>query len=409
MSFEQFNLGDKVKESLDAMGFSNPTPIQIAAIPKILEGKDLIACAQTGTGKTAAYLLPVIDKIAKLEDRQHINTVILAPTRELALQIDQALQGLGYYASVSSIPVYGGGDGGSWDQQRNALEQGADVIIATPGRLMAHLNLGYVKCENIKHLILDEADRMLDMGFYEDIMKILTYFPKDRQNLMFSATMPPKIRELAAKILKDPDQINIAISKPAENVQQAAFLAYDTQKVELIKSILAGKNIPSVIIFSSTKKKVKEIEKELIKLQLKAKAIHSDLEQSEREDVLNLFKSRQIQILIATDILSRGIDIESVSLIINFDVPHDVEDYIHRIGRTARASSKGVAITFVNDEEQRKFQRIEKFLGKEIKKYKLPEALGEGPKYEPEKKVFKKTGGKPGGFKNKKFKRNPPS
>jgi superfamily II DNA/RNA helicase len=333
-----------------------------------------------------------LDKITQSGHSHTINTIILAPTRELALQIDQQLEGFAYFVPVSSAAVYGGGDGASWDQQKNSLVNGADIVIATPGRLIAHLNLGYVNVSKLEHLILDEADRMLDMGFYDDIMKIVSQLPTKRQTLMFSATMPHKIRELANKILIQPEQINIAISKPAEGVVQLAYLAYDQQKIGLITHLLSGQDFSSVVIFSSTKQKVKEVERTLQKNGLSAKAIHSDLEQGERESVLRNFKNRETQILIATDILSRGIDIESINMVINFDVPHDAEDYIHRIGRTARASSTGIAVTFVNDKEMRKFSRIEQFLGTEINKPPLPSQLGEGPVYDPGKKTFTSNG-----------------
>jgi len=386
LSFTEFNLHEQVLEGLSAMNFTKPTPIQEQAIPAILDNKDLIACAQTGTGKTAAYLLPILDKITQSQQSNQINTIILAPTRELALQIDQQLEGFAYFVPVSSAAVYGGGDGASWDQQKNALVNGADIVIATPGRLIAHLNLGYVNVSKLEHLILDEADRMLDMGFYEDIMRIVSQLPKKRQTLLFSATMPHKIRELANKILVQPEQINIAISKPAAGVVQLAYLAYDQQKFGLITHLLAEKEFTSIIIFSSTKQKVKEVERTLQKNGFAAKAIHSDLEQGERETVLRNFKNRETQILIATDILSRGIDIENIDMVINFDVPHDAEDYIHRIGRTARASSTGIAVTFVNEKEIRKFARIEQFMGTEVTKPALPAQLGEGPVYDPGKK-----------------------
>lgn len=402
MSFTEFNLHEQVLEGLAAMNFNQPTPIQEKAIPAILENKDLIACAQTGTGKTAAYLLPILDKITQSQQSNKINTIILAPTRELALQIDQQLEGFAYFVPVSSAPVYGGGDGASWDQQKNALVNGADIVIATPGRLIAHLNLGYVNVSQLQHLILDEADRMLDMGFYDDIMRIVSQLPKKRQTLLFSATMPHKIRDLANKILIQPEQINIAISKPAEGVVQQAYLAYDQQKIGLITHILAEKVFTSIIIFSSTKQKVKDVERTLQKNGFSAKAIHSDLEQNERESVLRNFKNRETQILIATDILSRGIDIENIDMVINYDVPHDAEDYIHRIGRTARASSTGIALTFVNDKEMRKFARIEQFLGTEIPKSTLPPQLGEGPVYEPEKKSSFSGDGKKKFHKNRK-------
>ncbi|CAN5164250.1 DEAD/DEAH box helicase [soil metagenome] len=382
MNFNEFNLDQTLIEGLSSMGFTNPTPVQEQAIPYILANKDLIACAQTGTGKTAAYLLPIINKIVK-SGHESINTIIIAPTRELAVQIDQQLEGLAYFTSISSLAVYGGTDGASFDRQKSALQKGADIIIATPGKFISHLNLGYVNVKKLQHLILDEADRMLDMGFYDDIMKIISYLPKKRQTLLFSATMPPKIRTLAQNILVDPEQINIALSKPAEGVFQAAFLVYDQQKVELIKHLLAAKSIPSVIIFCSRKSTVKTIESTLKSMNFSAKAIHSDLEQLERESVLRQFKNRQIQILVATDIVARGIDVEAIGLVINFDVPQDAEDYIHRVGRTARAESTGVAFTFVNEADQQNLYKIEQLIGTEIKKVKLPAQLGEGPAYQP--------------------------
>ena len=393
MKFSDFNFEGSLQEGLDSMGFESPTPIQEQAIPIIQSNKDLIGCAQTGTGKTAAFLLPILNKLAK-DPTTTINTLIIVPTRELALQIDQALQGFSYFTSVSSLAIYGGSDGSVFEIEKRALTQGANIIIATPGRLMAHLNMGYVKLDSLETLILDEADRMLDMGFVDDILKITTYLPKQRQTLMFSATMPPKIRTLATKLLQTPEHISIAVSKPAEGVIQGAYLVYDTQKNNLIKSLLEGKDLSSVIIFVSTKLKVKELERDLQKAGLKAKAIHSDLEQPEREEVLRNFRSKKLQILVATDILSRGIDIEDIGLVINYDVPGDAEDYIHRIGRTARAASTGVALTFINEFDQQKFLQIETMLGSEVKKITLPESVGVGPAYTPEvrmKKPFSKN------------------
>ncbi|HEX8514953.1 MAG TPA: DEAD/DEAH box helicase [Bacteroidia bacterium] len=405
MKFSEFNFEPSLQEGLDSMGFESPTPIQEQAIPIILKNKDLIAVAQTGTGKTAAFVLPILNKLAK-EDTATTNTLIIVPTRELALQIDQAIQGFSYFTSVSSIAIYGGSDGSVFETEKRALTQGANVIIATPGRFMAHLNMGYVKLDDVKHLILDEADRMLDMGFVDDILKITTYLPKTRQTLMFSATMPPKIRTLATKLLHEPEQISIAISKPAAGVMQGAYLTYDAQKNRLIESILKDKEkeLSSVIIFSSTKQKVKELDRDLRKAGLKAKAIHSDLEQNEREEVLRNFRSKQTQILVATDILARGIDIEDINLVINYDVPGDAEDYIHRIGRTARASSTGIALTFINEYDQQKFFQIETLIGAEVKKLPLPEHLGQGPAYTPEVKLKRPFAG---GGKKKPFRRNP--
>ncbi len=393
MTFSDFNFHPDLQEGLQSMGYKNPTPIQEQAIPLILQKKDLIACAQTGTGKTAAYLLPVMNQIAHT-DKKYTNTLILAPTRELAQQIDQQVEGLAYFTGISSISVYGGGDGFVYENQKRALRDGVDIIIATPGRLIAHLNSGTVKFDHIQHLILDEADRMLDMGFSDDIMKIISFLPKERQTLLFSATMPPKIRGLANAILNEPEQISIAISKPAAGITQQAYLTYDHQKLPLIESLLKDKAYQSGIIFSSTKDKVKELDKALRKTGIQAKAFHSDLEQEERETLLRAFRARQLPFLIGTDVLSRGIDVEGIELVINFDVPPDPEDYIHRIGRTARAATTGTAITFVNERDQRKFFSIETLIGKEIDKLALPEVLGESPLYQPElKRDYPKKGG----------------
>jgi superfamily II DNA/RNA helicase len=401
LKFIDFNFHSNLQEGLDSMGFENPTPIQEQAIPIIQNGKDLIGCAQTGTGKTAAFVLPILDKLSK-NPTDKVNTLIIVPTRELALQIDQAIQGFSYFTSVSSLAIYGGSDGSVFEKERRALTEGANVIIATPGRLMAHLNMGYVKLESLEHLILDEADRMLDMGFVDDIMKITTYLPKVRQTLMFSATMAPKIRTLATKLLKEPEQISISLAKPAAGVVQGAYLTYDAQKNNLIKSLLSGKEISSVIIFVSTKIKVKELERDLIKAGLKAKAIHSDLEQLEREEVLRNFRSKKLQILVATDILSRGIDIEDIGLVINYDVPGEPADYIHRIGRTARAASTGVALTFINEYDQQKFAQIEALIAAEVPKLPMPEGLGEGPAYAPDVKIKRPFSGKKKPFNNRK-------
>lgn len=381
MTFNDFNLDPRILDGLDSMGFKTPTPIQQQAIPIILNNEDVIACAQTGTGKTAAYILPVLNKIIHTENR-HLNTLILAPTRELALQIDQQIEGFGYFVGVSSIAVYGGNDGATWDQQRKALQEGADIVIATPGRLIALLATGNVNFDHLHHLILDEADRMLDMGFYDDILRIISYLPTQRQTLLFSATMPPKIRMLAEKILRSPKEVNIAISKPAEGILQQAYMVYDHQKMGLLKRLLSNRELTSGIIFSNSKEQVKKLGHEIMRSGFTAKAFHSDLDQSEREEILNQFKNRQLQILVGTDILSRGIDIEGIELVINYDTPNDPEDYIHRIGRTARAASTGTAITFVNEKDQRKFRAIERLIGKEIQKLPLPPELGEGPRFQ---------------------------
>ncbi|MEL6864080.1 MAG: DEAD/DEAH box helicase [Bacteroidota bacterium] len=401
MSFSDFEFDPSLDEALSAMGFESPTPVQQLAIPTILANDDLIACAQTGTGKTAAFLLPILHKLASNPDRgMDINTLVIAPTRELALQIDQQVEGFGYFTGVSSLPVYGGGSSSSWDQQKKALKSGADIIIATPGRLIAHINLGYVNLKNVQHLILDEADRMLDMGFYDDIMSIVRRLPKDRQNLLFSATMPAKIRTLANAILKNPKQINIAISKPAEGVLQGAYMTYDNQKIPLIEHLLTGKkNYPSVLIFSSTRRMVKEIAEMLHKKKFSTGVISSDLEQKEREAALLNFRNKKTQILVATDILARGIDIKEISLIINYDVPQDAEDYVHRIGRTARADTTGVALTFITQKDQHRFASIERLIEQEVRKIPLPKHLGEGPEYNPK---ARKPRGYRGGNRNRK-------
>lgn len=405
MEFKEFGFSDELLDGLSAMRFEKATPVQEKTVPFITEGKDLIACAQTGTGKTAAYLLPVLDKLVR-NGHNKINALILVPTRELAIQIDQQMEGFGYFLDVSSTAIYGGNDSGEWNRQKNALTTGADIVIATPGRLIQHLTMGYVKMDTLQHLILDEADRMLDMGFFDDIMQVVQYLPKKRQTLMFSATMPPKIRELAKNILVDQEEVNISISKPAEGILQAAYMVYDTQKIPLLNSLLKGKDLPSIIIFTSTKLKVKEIARSLQGNGFNSKAISSDLEQADRENVLREFKNRNIQILVATDIIARGIDIEKIDLVINFDVPRDAEDYVHRVGRTARAQTQGVAITLINDKEILEFHKIERLIEKDVYKIPLPPDLGEAPAYNPEdlQKGRRRKGGNNKGNANNKRK-----
>ncbi len=406
MTFDDFKFDASLLEGLYSMGYKTPTPIQEQAIPVITEGKDLIACAQTGTGKTAAYLLPIIDHILHAPTR-HLNTLIIAPTRELTLQIDQQIDGMGYFCSVGSIAIYGGNDGITWEKQRHALEEGVDIVCATPGRLIALLQSGNINFEHLQHLVLDEADRMLDMGFLDDIKIIIGYLPKKRQTILFSATMPPKIRMLAKEIANNPEQINIAISKPAAGIVQQAYVVYDNQKEALIKGILKNEDYQSVIIFSGTKDNVKLLEKTLQSVSGAVKAFHSDLEQSEREEIMREFKGKRLRVLIGTDILSRGIDVDGISLVVNYDAPGDPEDYIHRIGRTARASKAGVAITFVNQRDQMKFSHIEALMGYEVTKMPIPENLGSGPEYNPEaQKKEMHRGGKPSSSKGGKGRSN---
>ncbi len=393
MTFNDFNFEPSLLEGLYSMGYKTPTPIQQQAIPVILNNNDLIACAQTGTGKTAAYLLPIINHIIQAKT-SHLNTLILAPTRELVLQIDQQVDGIGYFCSVGSLAIYGGSDGMVWEKQRHALENGADIICATPGRLIALLQSGNINFEHLQHLVLDEADRMLDMGFFDDIKTIINYLPKQRQTILFSATMPPKIRQLAGLIANNPQQINIAISKPAAGIVQQAYVVYDNQKEALLVEILKNEDYTSVIVFSSRKENVKLLEKTLSRKIGSVKAFHSDLEQPEREEIMREFKGKRIRILIGTDILSRGIDVDGISLVVNYDAPPDPEDYIHRIGRTARASKAGVAITFINQRDQLKFSQIEDLMGIEVTKMPIPIELGAGPEYSPltQKKEVRKGG-----------------
>lgn len=382
MRFDQLLENDDLLDALWDMHFDECTPIQELAIPAVIDGRDLLACAQTGTGKTAAYLLPVIDILSSYKYPQDaVNCVIMAPTRELAQQIDQQMQGFSYFLPISSMPVYGGTDGHTYDQQRRSLKAGADVVIATPGRLLAHLSMGYVDLSKVSFFILDEADRMLDMGFYDDIMQIVARLPKERQTLLFSATMPPKIQQLANSILNNPYEIKLAVSKPADKIKQQAYVCYEIQKLPILLSIFNDNPPEKVIVFSSSKLKVKELTKALKKENFKIGEMHSDLEQDEREDVLLDFKSGKINVLVATDIMARGIDIDDIELVVNYDVPREDEDYVHRVGRTARADRDGKAITLISEKEIGKFKRIEKFLCKEIEKVAIPSQIGEGPAY----------------------------
>ena len=400
MRFEDLDLEPEVLDGLDAMNFIEATPIQEQTIPVVLEGRDIIACAQTGTGKTAAYILPLLNLIMrhKVEgDKDAVRAIIIAPTRELASQIDMQFEGFSYFMPISTLSVSGGGDGTQWDQQLRAFNKGADVIIATPGRMISHLINSKISLDSVEYLVLDEADRMLDMGFYDDIMKISKYLPKKRQTLLFSATMPIKIRTLAKNILNNPAEINIAISKPNEAIKQMAYVCYEPQKIGLIEHIFSTPVESKTIIFSSSKIKVKDLAHRLKRMKYNVRAMHSDLEQSERDEVMLDFKNGKVSILVATDIVSRGIDITDIGLVINYDVPHDPEDYIHRIGRTARANAEGEAITFISKEEQDKFGKIERFLEREVEKIALPQELGEVPEYTP-------SVNKPKKFKNYKYK-----
>ena len=383
MTFEETYLNDNILDALYDMRFDEMTPIQERCIPEILDGYDVLGIAQTGTGKTAAYLLPIL---SMLDDggypKDAINCVIMSPTRELAQQIDQAMQGFGYYLDdVSSVAVYGGNDGGRYDQELKGLRLGADVIIATPGRLISHLKVGNLDLSRCSFFVLDEADRMLDMGFSEDILTIVKELPANCQRVMFSATMPSKIREMAVSLLHDPVEIKLAVSKPAEKIQQSIYVCYDPQKLKIIEHLFKAGDLQRVIIFSGKKEKVKEITRQLKRMNINCAEMHSDLEQRQRDEVMLKFKAAQIDVLVATDIVARGIDIDDIRIVINYDVPHDAEDYVHRIDRTARADRDGMAITFVSDHDISRFQQIEHFLGKEVEKRPLPDGLGDGPEY----------------------------
>jgi ATP-dependent RNA helicase RhlE len=405
MKFSELNLEESVLQALDAMNFKECTPIQEHTIPVILEGKDLIGVAQTGTGKTAAYLLPVINQLSKggyPEDS--INCIIMSPTRELAQQIDQQMEGFSYFMPISSVAIYGGNDGVRFEQEKKGLTLGADVVIATPGRLISHISLGYVDLSKVSFFILDEADRMLDMGFADDIMQIVKHLPKERQTIMFSATMPTKIQQLAKTILNNPEEVKLAVSKPADRIIQTAYICYETQKLGIIESLFSEQQPERVIIFASSKQKVKEVTKSLKRMKLNVGEMHSDLDQSQREEIMHEFRNSRINILIATDIVARGIDIDDIRLVINYDVPHDSEDYVHRIGRTARANNDGCAITFVSETEQTRFKQIENFLRKDIYKIPVPDELGEAPLYAP--RVARKNNSQKGSNNKKGYRRN---
>ncbi len=395
MLFSELNLEDTLLEAIGYMGFEKATPIQSQAIPIISSGKDLIACAQTGTGKTGAFLIPVLNELVK-KPSDDIKALIVVPTRELATQIDQQIDGLSYGCGISSMALYGGGDGDDWSKQKKAIKQGVNILVATPGKLISHLNMGYVNFDNLDYLIMDEADRMLDIGFWDDILKIVSFLPKERQNLMFSATMPQKIRELSKRILNNPEQISLAISKPAEGVLQASYLCYNEQKTPLIVDLINGKDeYKSIIVFSSTKKAVSEIVRALRKKNIQAKGISSDLDQTEREAVLLDFRNKKTRVLVATDVISRGIDIKDINLVINYNVPSDAEDYVHRIGRTARADTTGVAITLINPDDMYAFSKIEELIEKEVIKLSPPESMGDAPEWKVKSKSSgKKKGGK---------------
>lgn len=374
-------MADSLMEGISAMNYQTPTAVQQQVIPQILAGHDVIGCAQTGTGKTAAFLLPIIHKIVTSPSTDKIRALIVVPTRELAIQISQQAEGFGYFANISSLAIYGGGDGIVYANEKRSLINGVDIIICTPGRMLSHLNMGYVDFQELDFLVLDEADRMLDMGFFDDIMRIISYLPRKRQSLLFSATMPPKIRTMARKIMHNPQEINISLAKPPERIRQGAFIVHEQAKIPLIRDLVKDPEMKTIIVFCDTKSMVKQLTRELKAARLQVEEIHSDLEQKEREEVMNRFKSRQTRILVATNIVSRGIDVDNVDLVINFDVPQDTEDYVHRIGRTARAEAAGKAYTLVCPHEQRKLIAIERLLGNEIPKQDLPEHLGKSPEF----------------------------
>lgn len=409
MRFDELNLEDAILDGLDAMNFQEATPVQEQTIPVILAKKDIIACAQTGTGKTAAYVLPIINELSKGGFSENaVNAVIMAPTRELAQQIDQQIAGFTYFVPISAVAIYGGTDGVAWEQQRRGLEMGADIVIATPGRLLSYIKLGTVDLSQVSYFVLDEADRMLDMGFYDDIMQIYKQLPSTCQIIMFSATMPPKIRTLAETILKNPEEIQLAISRPPETIMQTAYICYDAQKIKILEDLFSKARPQRVIIFASAKVKVKELANTLSRMNFNVAQMHSDLEQVQREEVMKDFKNGKIDILVATDVVARGIDINDIRLVVNFDIPHDPEDYVHRIGRTARGTNgEGLAITFVSPEEQSGFKRIEDFLGKQVYKIPIDPSFGETPEYKPVTRSRKKSRSQKGGNTSSKGRKRP--
>ena len=383
MRYTEFDLNKELLEGISASGYETATPIQQKVIPPILAGKDIIASAQTGTGKTAAFLLPLIHRLLHHRVDGQVSVLVIVPTRELAIQIAQHVEGLSYFTNISSIAVYGGNDGNNFVNEKKALQMGADIVVCTPGRMIAHLNMGYVALKGLQTLVLDEADRMLDMGFQDDIKKIISFLPAKRQTLLFSATMPDKIRQLARSILHQPEEVNIDIAKPPEKIVQKAFVIYESQKLSVVKNLLKNLKFKSALIFCSRKQTVKQLVRELQRARFTTGEMHSDLEQSYREDVLAKFAGGRIPILVATDILSRGIDIDTIDVVINFDVPHEGEDYVHRIGRTARAEADGMAFTLVGEKEQNRFHHIEELLGKPVDKAPVPKELGPVPSYHP--------------------------
>lgn len=380
MYFDELALSDDVLDALWDMHFDTCTPVQEKTIPVILEGKDVISCAQTGTGKTAAYILPLLTNLAyDGHDPDKLNAIIMAPTRELAQQIDQQMEGFGFYVPFSSVAIYGGNDGGAWGTQVTGLQKGADIVIATPGRLLSQMNIYDIDFSGVKYFILDEADRMLDMGFYDDIMTIVNRLPKERQTIMFSATMPDKIRQMARAIMHHPVEVKIAVSRPPETIHQMAVQLFEAQKTAMVQQLLEGKGLKKVVLFVSKKQKVRDLTRALRAKHIDARAMYSDLEQKERDEVMLDFRNGKVDVLVATDIISRGIDVDDIPLVINYDVPRDAEDYVHRIGRTARAENKGEAVTLVSPEDARYFQKIEHFLNKQIERLPLPDALGDAP------------------------------
>ena len=395
MYFDELDLEDEVLDGLEAMNFFETTPVQEATIPLLLEGRDMIGCAQTGTGKTAAYLLPIINRLSRGEgDPTKVNALIMAPTRELAIQIEQQVEGFSYFLPISSVAIYGGTDGIAWEQQRRGMDKGADIVIATPGRLISLLNLQQADLSGVHYFVLDEADRMLDMGFQEDILQIYKALPEDCQHVMFSATMPPRIKKFAHTILRNPAEVELAISRPPESIVQSAYVCYEAQKVPILTQLFHETPPTRTIIFSSSKLKVKELARTLSKLNIRVEQMHSDLTQEKREEVMRSFKAGTVDLLVATDVVARGIDIDNIRMVINFDIPHDPEDYVHRIGRTARGGNdEGLAITFVSEREQYGFGRIEDFLGREIYKIPVDPSFGPVPSYDPSKRVPSGRGG----------------
>ncbi|GAA5520929.1 DEAD-box ATP-dependent RNA helicase CshA [Fodinibius salicampi] len=373
LSFEQFTLNEKLSLGLQDLNYTDPTPIQEECIPLILNGRDVIGAAQTGTGKTGAFVIPLIQRIME-NPSEHTQALILSPTRELAQQIEEQIFALGYHTGVSSATVTGGSDYGT---QVKAIRAGVDIIVATPGRLIDQMKVLDLDFSHLNYLVLDEADRMLDMGFLPDVMKIVKKLPEERQTMLFSATMVEEVQKVVDQVMKNPAEVEFEVSKPAESVDQQIYFVHPKQKLKLFEKLFDADKYETAIVFCATKRGTDEVERMLKKRGVDAVSMHGDRDQKERNEALRLFKNRSHPVMVATDVLSRGIDIDDVSLIVNFDVPNNPEDYIHRIGRTGRYDKSGTAITFVSNKDKKYYHSIKEVVGDQLSVKELPEEKNE--------------------------------